>query len=100
MVKTVVDPSTTTCSHKSATATNRVPQSSASASFANQFIFDSVGFCVSHADSYEDTGIKPSSRASSTATSTHTQTKGVGILSQENATAPSDPTEIQLTFSI
>jgi hypothetical protein len=95
--KTVVDPST-----NSVTSTNRMPPNSASASVANQFIFDSVGFCVSRADSYEDnTVMKSSSRASSTATSTHSQTKGVGIgATQENTTTLNDPTEIQLTFSI
>jgi hypothetical protein len=89
------------CSHNPATGTNRVPQTATSTSFANQFIFDSVGFCVLHPDSSEDLVTKSSSKASSTATATHTIAKGMGVgATQVNYTTPSYPTDIQLTFSI
>ncbi len=98
IVKSEEDLSSAACSHNPATGTNRVPQTATSTSFANQFIFDSVGFCVLHAD-YIVT--KSSSKAYSTATANHTITKGMGVgATQVNYTTPSNPTDIQLTFSI
>jgi len=71
-VKTEEDPSSAACSHNSATSANRVPQTATTTSVANQFIFESVGFCVLQTHSGGDTGTKPSSKHSSTATATTT----------------------------
>lgn len=98
-MKTEEDPSSAACSHNSATSANRVPQTATTTSVANQFIFESVGFCVLQTHSGGDTGTKPSSKHSSTATATTTKGVGVGA-TQINYTTPSDPTDIHLTFSI